>query len=306
MLSWIGLFLLLPAAMALVLFWSRCLALSNRDQFKDQLIASVWGPVLASLGFLGMLWDRSGVLGEGGAGAIGMGAVIFAIVAGMMLLNSASSNVQQDKELMTDLPLIWPVAGVVILLTAAAAKVPHLVGLIVCAIGLVLIWINTMPADSSVEQKSESDAQSSSLAGAFVSSLFLAVCAWWSTSLLPALALTVVSLVSLVLVMLVAAHRGVSQGIRMAGWLAVLLPCLGLGLLGHDQLFQMIQSGRDSAVPRLHETIGLLGPGLILLATTLVLAGGRRWSPTWRRYAGLGLFLVGVVAGGLAIRGLMA
>ena len=299
---------LLPAAMVMVWIWSRYLAHSSQGEMKDRLIATVWTPVLGSLGFLGMLWDRSGVLGEGGASAIGMGAIIFAVMVGAMLLLSGSSSRQaSDGELLASVPMAWPEVGVVILLTAASAKVPHLVGLIVCAIALVLLWINSMPADSRRDHEaSVPDPHAGYLAATLVLGLLLAACAWLATPWIPAIVLTVISLTGLALVMLVTSHRGASQGIQAAGWLAILLPCLGLGLLGHDQLFEMIQAGTSSAVPRLHETIGLLGPGLIILVTTLVIRGSRDWSPLWRWYSGLGLFLVGILTGGLAVRGLLS
>ena len=225
----------------------------------------------------------------------------------MLLLSGSSSRQASDGELLASVPMAWPAVGVVILLTAASAKVPHLVGLIVCAIALVLLWINSMPADSRRDHEaSVPDPHAGYLAATLVLGLLLAACAWLATPWIPAIVLTVISLTGLALVMLVTSHRGASQGIQAAGWLAILLPCLGLGLLGHDQLFEMIQAGTSSAVPRLHETIGLLGPGLIILVTTLVIRGSRDWSPLWRWYSGLGLFLVGILTGGLAVRGLLS
>jgi hypothetical protein len=225
----------------------------------------------------------------------------------MLLLSGPSSRQTSAGELVSSVPMAWPAVGVVILLTAASAKVPHLVGLIVCAIALVLLWINSMPADSRRDHETPvPDPHAGYLAATLVFGLLLAACAWLATPWIPAIVLTVISLTGLALVMLVTSHRGVSQGIQAAGWLAILLPCLGLGLLGHDQLFEMIQAGTSSAVPRLHETIGLLGPGLIILVTTLVIRGSRDWSPLWRWYSGLGLFLVGILTGGLAVRGLLS
>ena len=241
-----------------------------------------------------------------------MGAMVAAVVVGCVLL-SAVLRIQRDPwEAQDRLPLAWPVAGVLLVLVASAGRVSHTVGLVAFAIGVVLIWANSLPEpaeEGASSAQQPSGAESAWLTMAFAAAILLGVCTALATEVLVATVIMVAALVALAVVATVGRCRDGQLAIRSAGWLAVILPCLGLGLLGHDRLMLIMQGGRIPQLPgpppRLHETGGLLLPGLVLLATTAVLAGHGRWRGSWRLAACAGLGLAGVLGAGVMVAGVL-
>ncbi|MEE2907237.1 MAG: hypothetical protein VX527_05320 [Planctomycetota bacterium] len=294
MLPWVALGLLLPVAVLMLAFWRQFLLGGVGSDRQDHLLATVWGPLLASAGLLGLVWDHDSPLRGHGSLAIGTGAMVFAILVGVLLLAFGHSAWRfQDR-----IPLAWSVAGVLLVLIGAAGRVSHTVGLIALALGMVLLWLNLMTDQRDRAQPRVSSGESS-LVIAFLAALVLAACARlapvaWLVPIGLVLALT-----SLGVVGLVARYRDAVSAIHTAGWFAVLLPCFGLGLLGQDMLMEIVRADMMKEIPgrppRFEHTGGLLEPGLVLLGTILVLAGSGRWSPNWRSPASFALVAAGIL-----------
>ena len=301
MISWVALGLLLPVAIVMLLQWRQVLLGLDGSARMERLVTTIWAPLIASLGLLGLLWDQTEPLHGPSALAIGSGSMVFAVLVGSLLLRSDS--VLQDQEQSQSnwqIPISWPVAGVLMLMVGAAGRVSHIVGLVVFAIGLVLIWLNSLPADSEASSE-KTKAMDGHLITALLAAVVLATCARLSPVdwLIPiGIVLTVAALIVFVLM---ARICGELAAIKAGGWCAVLLPCFGFGLLGQNMLSAIIDSDQRAAPPRFEYTSSLLEPGLVLLATVLVLGGVHRWSGNWRAPASLALMVAGILGFGILL-----
>lgn len=305
MLSQLALVALLPVALVMLHQWRRCLQNLDGNRRMDRLVTVVWAPLFASVGLFGLLWDQQKPLHGQSSMAIGTGAMVFAILVGVLLLRrdekveGAGLTAPAGPEWF--IPMAWPVAGVLMLMVGAAGQVSHVVGLVLFAIGLVLIWLN-IQSDEDDASPAEPQSSDLNLVMAFIMAVLLAACVWLSPMewLVPVGVL--LALVSLAVFGLLARIRGAPVAVQAGGWFAVLLPCFGFGLLGQDMLSTIVQSDlRSVPPPRFEFTSSLLEPGLVLLLSVLVLAGVNRWTRCWQVPAAVAL----VVAGGLGFGVLM-
>ena len=299
MLPWVALGLLLPVGIVMLLQWRQFLVGMDQSVRMERLAINAWAPLLASAGLLGLLWDQQRPMHGQAALAVGTGAMVFAILVGGILLTTDRHdrpwNHFQGSWLV---PIAWPVGGILMLLVASAGRVSHVVGLVAFAMGLVLIWLNLMPQRDEEPEPAPSRGDGS-LVVTFLAALVLAACARLSPVEWLVPVGVVLSLLSLGVLVLLARHKNVLSAIQAGGWFAVLLPCLGLGLLGQDMLSRIIRADIPGAPPRFEYTSSLLEPGLVLLVTIMVLVCQERWPSFWRAPASLALLVAGLLGYGI-------
>ncbi|MBG84342.1 MAG: hypothetical protein CMJ40_07350 [Phycisphaerae bacterium] len=307
MIAWCSLLLIPPLVLLILATWRQYLETQRDAQASDIAISGIVLPLLASAGFLGLLWDREGVLGAPGALVVGSGPMVFGLITGWLLVRSprACGGGWPSGG------VIMSVGGLLLIMMATAGRVSHTVGLIACTIGMVLIWLTSLrsrgasaPANAAARRE-----QPLSLTLALAGSLLLAFC----TRLAPIdwmpLVLALLILEVLMMLYILMASRGPEVVFEGAGWFAVLLPCLGLGLLGQDRLAMLIRGndlpGLPPVVPTLRSTEGLMVPGLVIVLSVLFWFLAGSVPSSWRRTMGLCL-LVAVVLALLQLRfGLM-
>ena len=298
MIAWCALILIPLLVLLIVATWRQYLTEQLTTQASDIAISGIVYPLLASAGFLGLLWDREGVLDAPGALIVGSGPMVFGLVTGMLLVRGPEAPRGG-----------WPSGGVIMLITglvlvmmAAAGRVPHTVGLIACSIGLVLIWLTSLrshegsdAATSSVRRQ-----QPLSLTSALAASLLLAFCASLAQDDWIPLVLLVLIIQVLVMLSILLTSHGPNVVFKAAGWFAVLLPCFGLGLLGQDRLGMLIIGnnlpGLPQVVPTLRSTGGLLVPGVVILLGVLFWSLRGLVPSSWRRTMGLCLLVAVLLA----------
>ena len=295
MIAWCSLILIMPLIGSILITWRQYLSQVPETAASSASLRGIVLPLLASAGFLGLLWDRDGVLGAPGGLVLGSGPLIFGIVVGLLLVirpGACAGSPSPGRVLM-------PVSGIVLIMIAAAGRVPHTVGLMACTIGLVLIWLNSLRSRSDHVQMDNDQAsqQPLSLTLALAGSLMLAFCTLMSPiEWMPLVVLALIVEVLLMLFLLMRS-RGVPAAFEAVGWFAILLPCLGLGLLGQDRLAVFIGGndlpGLRAAFPTLRSTEPLLIPGVTILIGTVFWSLAPSLAISWKRSLGITLLLIG-------------
>ena len=297
MIAWCSLILIPPLVLLILAAWRQYLSEIPDAQASSVMLCGIVLPLLASAGFLGLLWDQEGVLGSSGSLVVGTGPLIFGLVTGWLLVSRPDAR---DVESPSGC-VIMLVTGLLLIMMAVAGRVPHTVGLIACTIGLVLIWLNSLRSRevSGTAKAGETRQQPLSLTLALAASLLLAFCARWSPIDWMPLVMFVLIVEVLVMLRMVMSSRGGAAVFEAAGWFAVLLPCLGLGLLGQDRLAVLIRGndlpGLPPVVPTLRSTEGLLIPGVAILLGVLLWFLAGLVPSSWRRTLGGCLLVIGVL-----------
>ena len=297
MIAWCSLILVMPLIGLILAAWHRYLARLPETNDSLAAVCGIALPLLASAGFLGLLWDREGVVGTSGALVLGSGPLICGLVTGTLLVTRPDAH----ETGRSSSGLIMFVAGLVMVMIAAAGRVPHTVGLIACTIGLVLIWRTSLRSRDGHRQVRPSDTpqQPLSLTVALAGSLILAFCTRLSPIEWMPLVIVVLVVGAVVMLHMLMSSRGVFAALEAAWWFAIILPCLGLGLLGQDRLAVLVRGhdlpGLPAVVPTLRSTEGLVVPGVVLMLSVVfwLLAGSV--ASSWRRTLGVCLIVVGVL-----------
>ena len=294
MIAWCSLLLILPLVLLILKAWRQYLTEISDGHALNIPLCGIVLPLLSSAGFLGLLWDREGVLGSSGSLVVGTGPLIFGLVTGWLLVSSPLASTAGGSSNR----FIQLVSGLVLVMIAAAGRVPHTVGLIACAIGLVLIWLTSLQSREVTDSVKAGEArqQPLSLIVAVAGSLLLAFCTRLAPSDWMPLVMVVLIVEVLVMLRMLMNSRGGTAVFEAAGWLAVLLPCLGLGLLGQDRLVVLIRGhdlpGLPPAMPTLRSTQELLIPGVTILLSVLFWSMATRVPPGWRGTLGACLIVV--------------
>jgi hypothetical protein len=240
---------------------------------------------------------------EGSLGSVGVFAsvpLVMAIVLPLILLFRLGGDGRQwhsDDQL----PMAWPVIGVMLLLLAVAGRGPEFLAVVAFAIGIVLLWMETIPRPG----ESHGGSSTGSLMLTFASVIGFSIVANESGS----------RWLMLILCMVIAACMLASTAIRLgsrcatmaAGWACCLGPILLLGLVGQNGLLASIigYSSEDIAFVGYRQLVGLevlVLPGLLILALSGFITGWVRWSTIRGRLVAV---LLAAGAAGLSVGLLM-
>ena len=183
-------------------------------------------------------------------------------------------------------------AAFVMVLVAAAGRVPHTVGLLVSALAVVLLWFNSMPPEPPEHGRAApADERPGGLLTAILAAVALALAAGLSPTASQWLIASWLIILAILIFVTLHFRAGESATLHATGWFAITLPAVGLGVLGHDRLVGMFSQpallGPVAVPEQVHHTAGLLVPGLIILMVSFVVAGAPRWPVTWVKASGL-------------------
>jgi hypothetical protein len=289
----------LVLAVSSVVLADRVLVASEQAGRPARLLGGLWLPLLMCIPFLGL---RPELNLDGSLGSVGVLAAVpltMAIVLPLVLLSRLGGDGRQwhadDR-----LPMAWPAIGVMLMLLAVAGRGPEFLAVVTFAIGIVLLWIETIPRPG----EAHGGSATAPLMLAFASAIGLSLVASESGN----------RWFMLVLCMVTAAIMLVSTAIRLgprcatmsAGWACSLGPILLLGLVGQDDLRASI-IGTSDGIPfvgyrQLAGLEVLVLPGLLILALSGFITGWARWSAIRGRLVAV---LLAAGAAGLAIGLLM-
>ena len=285
----------LVLAVSSVVLADRALMASEQAGRPARLLGGLWLPLLICIPFLGL---RSELNPDGSLGSNGVLAAVpltMAIVLPLVLLSRLGGDGRQwhadDR-----LPMAWPAIGVMLMLLAVAGRGPQFLAVVTFAIGIVLLWMETIPRPG----ESHGGSATAPLTLAFGSVIGLSLVASESGSRDFLLVLCMVTAGT----MLVSAaiRLGPRRATMVAGWAGCLGPILLLGLIGQDGLRASIIGTSDGipfiGYPQLAGLEVLVLPGLLILALCGFITGWARWSAVRGRLVAV-LLAAGAV--GLAV-----
>ena len=120
MIAWCSLLLILPLVLLILKAWRQYLTEISDGHALNIPLCGIVLPLLSSAGFLGLLWDREGVLGSSGSLVVGTGPLIFGLVTGWLLVSSPLASTAGGSSNR----FIQLVSGLVLVMIAAAGRVP--------------------------------------------------------------------------------------------------------------------------------------------------------------------------------------
>jgi hypothetical protein len=259
----------------------------------SRLLCALWIPLLMCVPFLGVFPHpaRDGTIGSV---AVLAGVPLTMAIALPLVLLSRRGRTDRPWHADDRLPIAWPAVGVVLLVLAVAGRGPHFLAVVVFAIGIVLLWLETIPLPG----ESHGRQRSGGLALAFASVIGLGLVALaagqWRAMLLLCMLTAAAMLVSATI------RLGLSRAMLVAGWAACLGPVWILGLVGQGGLQASIAAAGGDLPAAGYRQLGglevLVVPGLLILALSGFITGWARW-PTVRGR----LVAVLLAAGGIGL-----
>ena len=276
-----GLTLTLAAAAALGILTlfavDRMMEAADHPGRPRRVLSTLWLPLCMAVPPLGMVaWADRGAGGSlagllGGLSLVPLGALL--AVPPMLLARAARGH--SDWHADDHVPLAWPAIGTMLLLLAAAGSGPQFLLIVVCAVGLVLIWAETLPRPFEGH---------GGPGGGWV-----LICLGLTTALAFVVwsgphhrgVLVIPLIVTIVIPLLAAWRLGRRSGLLVAGWGAALSPILLLGVTGQDGVRVAVQAAMGGAYlvvghPSVDGLEILAAPGAGVMVISGMVAGWAR------------------------------